>query len=382
MRTLVGSLKDNIMRILQFFFIIILISCESNQNNLTKNKENLNEHDTNYQVFERNLSSVSIAKSTLQNTVSITLQDKNRQTLALGSGVIIDSGKVITNVHVITGAKYGYIQKENSNVKYIISGYVSIDKANDLIVLSVPDIVTSNPLIVDTIFPKVGEKIYAAGNPKGLSGTFSEGIVSSIRIIDKSRLIQISAPISPGSSGGAIVNSKGNLVGIAVGSIENGQNLNFAIPSIHINELICVENIEVKPLNISKSNYTSKADIANVKDFVKIKNIYWYYDCDNGRTPSITIPPENPLVQFSIYNNTSEPIFEIKIFIIIYDRNKLPVDYKMVNAIRFSEAILPGFAKKVENIDCDYGAYLRFKTNATIKLSKKKGYSASFRVLD
>jgi hypothetical protein len=76
------------------------------------------------------------------------------------------------------------------------------------------------------------------GNPHGLEGTFSAGIVSSIRRVDDDALLQITAPISPGSSGGPIVNSKGEVVGIAVASLVEGQNLNFAIASKRLGGLL------------------------------------------------------------------------------------------------------------------------------------------------
>lgn len=81
----------------------------------------------------------------------------------------------------------------------------------------------------------VGDDIYAVGNPKGLEGSFSKGIVSSIR--QKLGLIQVDAAISSGSSGGAVVNNRGKVIGVAVSSLSGGQNLNFAIPSNYLAQL-------------------------------------------------------------------------------------------------------------------------------------------------
>lgn len=329
--------------------------------------------------------SVAVAEMTLENTVSITVQDNDRQTLALGSGVIVAEGKVITNVHVIAGASYGYVQKTNSKDKLSIDGYFVIDKNNDIALLSVPGVETKNKISINTEFPKVGEKIYAAGNPQGLSGTFTEGNVSAIREIQSNYLIQISAPISPGSSGGAIVNSNGELIGIAVGGIEDGQNLNFAIPSRYIDTLLSANYSSVNQLDISKNSSSSKKEITNARELVTIKNIHWYYDCDNGNTPSVTIPPDNPLVEFSVYNNTSQPIYDISIVILIYDNDGLPVDYQSINTGWggwYIGPIHPGLARKYQNIDCSYGDYLSYRERGHVLLSKKRGYKAVFRVLD
>src|SRR5271157_2137647 len=81
---------------------------------------------------------------------------------------------------------------------------------------------------------RVGEKVYAIGNPKGLSNTISDGIVSGLRSVENEDFIQHTAPISPGSSGGALVDSSGALLGMNSWQVTDGQNLNFAISSKHL----------------------------------------------------------------------------------------------------------------------------------------------------
>jgi hypothetical protein len=81
---------------------------------------------------------------------------------------------------------------------------------------------------------RIGENIYAIGNPKGLSNTISEGIVSGLRSLEGEDVIQHTAPISPGSSGGALVDSSGALLGMNSWQVTDGQNLNFAISSKHL----------------------------------------------------------------------------------------------------------------------------------------------------
>ena len=165
----------------------------------------------------------------MASTVSLVMEDNFKQPLSLGSGFIIDNGKVITNLHVIEDAKYGYVTISGESKKHKIEGYLVVDKTNDLALLSVPTLVGA-PIEINGNNPEIGEKIYAIGNPKGLSGTISEGIISGIRTFDNEELIQITAPISPGSSGGPVINNNGELIGVSVGTLESGQNLNFAIP--------------------------------------------------------------------------------------------------------------------------------------------------------
>lgn len=85
---------------------------------------------------------------------------------------------------------------------------------------------------------KVGEKIFALGNPEGLEGTISEGIISGIRRFGRSQRLQITAPISAGSSGGPVINAKGQLIGVVTSSIVEGQNLNFAVPARSVRKLV------------------------------------------------------------------------------------------------------------------------------------------------
>jgi len=83
-----------------------------------------------------------------------------------------------------------------------------------------------------------GDEIYVIGNPEGLEGTFSKGVISGIRSIDGRSYFQITAPISPGSSGGPVLNASGEVIGVAVASWRTGQNLNFAIPVFYVRSLL------------------------------------------------------------------------------------------------------------------------------------------------
>lgn len=96
----------------------------------------------------------------------------------------------------------------------------------------------------------IGQRIYAIGSPRGLEQTISEGIVSGNRVDGGLPWIQHSAPISPGSSGGALIGSKGNLVGINSFHIKDSQNLNFAVPSSTLTEALALAKLRNKPLSL------------------------------------------------------------------------------------------------------------------------------------
>lgn len=186
-----------------------------------------------------------IAEQAFQSTVLLVVEGQYSE--SLGSGFFVRDSQVVTNFHVVDGAVEGYAKLVGQEARYPIKGVTATDPSHDLAVLKVdiPDAETMT--LADKGTVQVGEPVYAVGNPKGLEGTFSEGIVSSIRQVDRGRLLQITAPISSGSSGGPVLNADGAVVGVSVGAMKEGQNLNFAIPSPYVDTL--VQNAgEVRPL--------------------------------------------------------------------------------------------------------------------------------------
>ena len=154
----------------------------------------------------------------------------------LGTGFYIDDvGTVVTNYHVIEDCSSAYVTTANGGT-YDVKNILGYSKELDIAILSTTK---ANSIPVETC-PTVstGETVYVLGSSSGLTGTFSEGLVSTAeRTIDGVTYIQISAPISHGNSGGPVVNAVGQVVGIACAGLENGQNLNFAIPISKLDEV-------------------------------------------------------------------------------------------------------------------------------------------------
>jgi S1-C subfamily serine protease/Flp pilus assembly protein TadD len=189
----------------------------------------------------------SLSKRIKPSTVIIFTYDDKGEFLKLGSGFFISqNGDVITNYHVIQGASSAEIKTADGKT-YPITYIVARDEPNDLIRLSV-NIPSQDvyPLSLSQTIPEVGERIIVYGSPLGLENTVSDGIVSAIRDIpDYGRIIQITAPISPGSSGSPVLNLQGEVIGIASFQMIEGQNLNFAIPSEKISSLILKEENKI-----------------------------------------------------------------------------------------------------------------------------------------
>lgn len=143
-----------------------------------------------------------------------------------GSGFVVSSdGTAITNYHVIRGASRATAKFSDGTLSDV-SGVVSYDAARDVAVIRLASAPKTVLQLGDSDGVTVGEKVVAIGSPLGLENTLSEGIVSGMR----NGVIQMSVPISPGSSGGAVFDPQGKVIGISVATILMGQNLNFAVP--------------------------------------------------------------------------------------------------------------------------------------------------------
>lgn len=170
--------------------------------------------------------------------VLIQVIGENEEDSAFGSGVVISGdGIILTNSHVLENFKTGLV-KTATGAYYPIKEILREDLYFDLSTLKVD----TNDLTPVKINPfdeiEIGEKVYAIGNPEGYSNTLSVGIISGIRKFEDKIMIQTTAPISQGSSGGALVDKKGKIIGITTLFNIEGQNLNFAVPMKYALSLI------------------------------------------------------------------------------------------------------------------------------------------------
>ena len=201
--------------------------------------------------------SQEIAKIALGSTVHLgIIHAKGGST---GSGFFVAPNQVATNYHVIEDlliAKarlVGGVKLVGEEEIYVIEDIIVYNKEWDLAVVKVKEAkgtgieVPALPL-GDSDAVQIGEKIYVAGNPQGLEGTFSDGIISAIRGNSADdKIFQMTAPISQGSSGGPVLNEKGEVIGVSVATLSDGQNLNFAIPVNYLKALMPTPPTSVKP---------------------------------------------------------------------------------------------------------------------------------------
>src|SRR5271157_2184082 len=173
----------------------------------------------------------TIAKAANGAIVSIVMS-KDGQPLAQGSGFLVSKdGLVVTNYHVIAQGSSAVV-KLPDGAFYAVEGVVASDKSRDIAVIKTNGKNFRTLTLGNSDRLQVGEQVVAIGNPLSLESTVSNGIVSGIRTIETEGgdFLQITAPISPGSSGGPLFNMAGEVVGITTSHLAGGQNLNFAIP--------------------------------------------------------------------------------------------------------------------------------------------------------
>lgn len=152
--------------------------------------------------------------------------------LGTGSGFsAFEPNFIVTNYHVIEGAKEIKIITDD-NEEYYINNIIIFDKDNDLAILEIP--IDLTPLTISGKELKTGDEVSAIGSPKGELNTVSEGIISNTQ---NDKGIQISAPISHGSSGGVLLDNKRKVIGITYAGYDDAQNLNYAISVDYLNDL-------------------------------------------------------------------------------------------------------------------------------------------------
>jgi len=175
---------------------------------------------------------VELEKIVRPPVITIETYDKKGKPLGSGSGFFINKqGHLITNYHVLKGA-YSTIVKTFDGKEYPVKLILAESETTDLIKVSVDipeQIVKFIEFSQNT--PEVGERVIVVGSPLGLEQTVSEGVISGIRDIPTiGKIFQISAPISPGSSGGPVLNMKGQVIGIVTfGTWNAEQNMDFAV---------------------------------------------------------------------------------------------------------------------------------------------------------
>jgi hypothetical protein len=184
------------------------------------------------------LTTAQIADRATPSVVVVENFNEDGEKAGQGSGYVFSGdGIVITNYHVIRGAKSLAVRIPGQE-PYRVDSVLAYEIDHDVAALQLTG--SSLPaLVTETVEePKVGDRVVAIGAPLGLESTVSEGIVSALRNAGTMHIIQTTASISPGSSGGPLLNEYGKVIGLTTSTVRDGQSLNFVVSAKHVSELL------------------------------------------------------------------------------------------------------------------------------------------------
>src|SRR5215467_9531102 len=171
-----------------------------------------------------------IAREQSKAVVIIEALDERGSVTGQGSGFIVTpQGAIVTNLHVVQGAASLRVKLPGGDA-YKTSDLIDVDDAKDIAVVKIKGFKLPVVTLGDSDKAETGEAVIAISSPEGLVNSISTGVISGVRRFDTHRVFQITAPISNGSSGGALFNSRGEVIGVITYLFKSGQNINFAVP--------------------------------------------------------------------------------------------------------------------------------------------------------
>lgn len=207
-----------------------------------------------------------IAANAHAATLMVHALGERGDTLGIGTGFLVSAdGMFVTNYHVIEEADRLVVSLLDGG-RFDQVQLVAADPSSDLALMRFTA-TGLHPLPVgsDTRM-EVGDKVYVMGNPLGMSGTFSDGMVSGKRPLEGVSMLQISAPISPGSSGGPVMNERGEVIGVATIMVMGGQNLNMAVPVRYLQPMLARRDATPRPFSRAVLVSNPQAGLALVGD--------------------------------------------------------------------------------------------------------------------
>ncbi|MDF2589127.1 MAG: Trypsin-like serine protease, typically periplasmic, containing C-terminal domain [Anaerocolumna sp.] len=246
------------------------------------------------------------AEAVYQKCSSATVQINTD--VSTGSGFFIDDGVVITNYHVIEGSSSINVALKNGK-KYSVSKILGYSKDLDIAILSIPS--KNDVLTINKHGIRVGETVYTLGSSLGLTDTFSNGIVTNgSRMIDGVNYIQTNAAISPGNSGGPLLNAYGEVMGINTMQLVDGQNLNFAINIKQINNINIDKPITVQEFSEQTIDTDAILESSVIEDETKSSNsVTSQTIATNSYIWGSTNPNQNDYYNFTLSKSSIVALF-------------------------------------------------------------------------
>lgn len=264
------------------------------------------------------LTSEEVYAKIAPSVVEIVVFDSAGEELGLGSGFFIDDiGSVVTNFHVIEGASSATVTTASGLVFDVISA-LAFDESKDLAVLKT-EAIDFPYLLISSEEVVPGQIVYALGSSQGLTGTFSTGVVSAaLREYEGVHYLQTTAPISQGNSGGPLVNSIGEVIGVNTMTLTTGQNINFAIRVEELLSLEYSEGVLLADLSASRKGNPTESDELGAFDVKAISDSLENHGIPYGiskigyftRLEILAVILSNQPSQMVVYYDVPESIYE------------------------------------------------------------------------
>ncbi|MDO4261176.1 MAG: trypsin-like peptidase domain-containing protein [Eubacteriales bacterium] len=190
------------------------------------------------EALRREMESEELARLAA-SVVMIAIHNGRREVVGTGSGIMIGSGGyILTNHHVASGGRYYSVRIEDEEQTWMTDEIIKYNPVLDLAVIRIDRKLDPLPVYQGEKKLVRGQKVVAIGSPLGMFNSVSDGIISGFRHFENVDMIQFTAPISHGSSGGAVLNLYGEVIGISTAGIDSGQNINLAVGYEWINNFV------------------------------------------------------------------------------------------------------------------------------------------------
>lgn len=303
-----------------------------------------------------NKSPGAIAREQSKAVVVVEALDERGSVTGQGSGFIATpNGAVVSNLHVVQGASSVRVKLPSGDV-YKTVDLVDVDDTKDIVIIKIKGFKLPTVTLGDSDKVETGDAIVAISSPEGLTNSLSTGVISGVRRLDTHRVFQITAPISRGSSGGALFNSNGEIIGIVTSLLKSGQNINFAVPINYargmISDQVTTSLARLQPAPVKKEVENKPLDV---------------YDTDTPIQNQVTVATRGKLGR-----TQQEPVF-------VRPDEAFALFYRLVEGIGLytnkEPAELMRSAALVKTQDTDqieeYSVqYLTFFTGLTMSFSK------------
>lgn len=276
-------------------------------------------------------SAQQIFRDASPSVVLLAMEDAKGRAVSLGTGFFVKEGVIAANLHLLEGASRGQLKHIGQKERLAIGGILAVDRERDLVLLAAPGSKAPALPLGDDKQAAVGDTVYAIGNPRGFEGTLSQGIVSGIRESNGRTLLQITAPLSLGSSGGPVLDTEGKVIGIALATLGTGQNLNFAVPVSDLRALLA----KIGPLQPLSAQATAAAATALGSGTEGVAGTLFVWE---------RYSPQGRHFSFSLQNRLDRPVKTVYYLVAFYDRHGQPVH---VESGRYDDVIPPGLAKRI-----------------------------------